>query len=182
MNDADEVLILVDDDDQEIGTAPKLEAHRAGALHRAFSLMVWNSEGHLLLQERHRGKYHSGGLWTNAVCGHPRPGEDVLAGALRRLDEEMGFTCALEKLGTLRYRAALDHGLTEHELVHIYRGLHDGTVEPNPDEADSYRWIPIEELHAEMKSRPERFTAWFRQYAAAQWPLSRGTKPAQSQG
>ncbi len=181
MEDADELVVLVDERDREIGVAPKLEAHRQGALHRAFSLMIWNGDGHLLLQERHAGKYHSGGLWTNAVCGHPRPGEDVPAAALRRLEEEMGFRCPLEKLGTLRYRAELDHGLTEHELVHVFRGRHHGAVLPDPSEADGYRWVPLDTLRAEMAANPERFSAWFRKYLAAQWPLESGLGD-QSQG
>jgi isopentenyl-diphosphate Delta-isomerase len=174
MNDADELVVLVDESDREIGVAPKLEAHRQGALHRAFSLMIWNGDGHLLLQERHAGKYHSGGLWTNAVCGHPRPNEDVSIAALRRLEEEMGFRCKLEELGTLRYRAELDHGLAEHELVHVFRGHHHGAVLPDPSEADGYRWVPLDTLRAEMAAKPERFSAWFRKYVAARWPLQSG--------
>jgi isopentenyl-diphosphate delta-isomerase len=181
MNDADELVVLVDESDREIGVAPKLEAHRQGALHRAFSLMIWNGDGELLLQQRHAGKYHSGGLWTNAVCGHPRPGEDVPVAALRRLEEEMGFSCPLQTLGTLRYRAALDRGLTEHELVHVFRGRHDGAVLPDPGEADGYRWVPLDILQAEMAADPARFSAWFREYVAARWPLEQGSG-GQSQG
>ena len=117
-----ELVVLVDDDDRIIGTAPKLDAHQSGALHRAFSIIVWDSAKRLLLQKRQAGKYHSGGLWTNACCGHPRPGEDVADAARRRLGEEMGFSCPLTNIGTIRYRAALDHSLTEHEIVHVFRG------------------------------------------------------------
>lgn len=177
MNDADELVILVDEKDREIGTAPKLDAHRAGALHRAFSVMIWSSEGLLLLQQRHAGKYHSGGLWTNAACGHPRPGEDSAAAALRRLREEMGFACPLKELGTLRYRAVLDQGLIEHELVHVFSGLHDGAIEPNPSEADGYRWARIEDVRAEVAAAPDRYSAWFREYLAAQWPLAPAASP-----
>jgi len=122
MSDDQDLLVLVDDDDQAVGTATKLDTHLRGALHRAFSVIVWDSAKRLLLQKRQAGKYHSGGLWTNACCGHPRPGEDVAAAALRRLEEEMGFACELTNLGTMRYRAALDHSLTEHEIVHVFRG------------------------------------------------------------
>ena len=132
MAETSELMILVDEDDREIGIADKLETHRRGALHRAISVIVWDSAGRLLLQKRAAGKYHSGGSWTNACCGHPRPGEDVEAAALRRLEEEMGFTCPLESLGTIRYRAELDHGMIEHELVHMFRGLYDGTDRAEP--------------------------------------------------
>ena len=119
MAETSELMILVDEDDREIGIADKLETHRRGALHRAISVIIWDSAGRLLLQKRAASKYHSGGSWTNACCGHPRPGEDVEAAALRRLEEEMGFTCPLESLGTIRYRAELDQGMIEHELVHM---------------------------------------------------------------
>jgi isopentenyl-diphosphate delta-isomerase len=168
-----ELLVLVDDDDQIIGTAPKLDAHQAGALHRAFSIIVWNSAKRLLLQKRQAGKYHSGGLWTNTCCGHPRPGEDVADAARRRLDEEMGFSCPLTNIGTIRYRAALDLGLTEHEIVHIFHGLYDGTVAPNPAEADGYQWARIEDVETDVAAMPRRFSVWFREYVAAEWPLLR---------
>jgi len=167
-----ELVVLVDDDDRIIGTAPKLDAHQAGALHRAFSIMVWDSAKRLLLQKRQAGKYHSGGLWTNACCGHPRPGEDVADAARRRLDEEMGFSCPLTNIGTIRYRAALDHGLTEHEIVHVFRGLYDGTVAPNPAEADGYQWARVEDVEADVAAMPRRFSVWFREYVAVQWPLA----------
>lgn len=182
MDDSSEVVILVDENDRETGTAGKIEAHRSGALHRAFSVFVWDSDGRLLLQKRHAGKYHSGGLWTNATCGHPRPNEESAAAALRRLREEMGFACALEPIGRFRYRAAVDGGLTEHELVHLYRGLHDGDVSPDPREADGYEWAEADALAARIAAEPQTFTAWFREYAAAKWPLVPPGPRAQSQG
>ena len=130
MNDVEELMVLVDNDDRVIGEGGKFDVHRQGVLHRAHSVIVWDSGGRLLLQKRHGGKYHSGGLWTNACCGHPRPGEDDLAAALRRLGEEMGFTCSLEALGTILYRAELDDGMIEHELVHIFRGSMTGRSLP----------------------------------------------------
>jgi isopentenyl-diphosphate delta-isomerase len=168
-----ELILLVDDDDRIISTAPKLDAHQAGALHRAFSVIVWDSAKRLLLQKRQAGKYHSGGLWTNTCCGHPRPGEDVADAARRRLDEEMGFSCPLTNIGTIRYRAALDHGFTEHEIVHIFHGLYDGTVAPNPAEADGYQWARVEDVEADVAAMPRRFSVWFREYVAAEWPLLR---------
>jgi isopentenyl-diphosphate delta-isomerase len=119
--------VLVDDDDHIIGTAPKLDVNQSGALHRALSIVVWDSAKRLLLQKRQAGKYHSGRLWTKACCGHPRPGEDVADGARRRLGEEMGFTCPLTNLGTIRYHATLDRALTEHEIVHVFLWRHRGT-------------------------------------------------------
>jgi isopentenyl-diphosphate delta-isomerase len=172
MRDSEELIVLVDADDRIIGMGDKLETHRTGALHRAFSVMVWNSAGHLLLQKRASRKYHSGGLWTNACCGHPRPKEDIQAAARRRLEEEMGFACTLSPLGTITYRAELDRGMTEHELVHVFRGLHDGKVAPDANEAEDYRWASLADIHADIGVMPERYSAWFRQYLAAEWPLA----------
>ena len=175
MNESDDLVVLVNEGDCIVGTAAKLEAHRSGALHRAFSIIVWDSAGRLLLQKRSIHKYHSGGLWTNACCGHPRPGEDIEFAASRRLGEEMGFTCHLSALGTIRYRAELDHGMIEHELVHVFRGVHDGAVTPNPAEADGYQWAGLEDVRAEIAAVPEAFSVWFREYVAAQWPMALAT-------
>lgn len=172
MPEAEELMVLVDSDDRVIGTAEKSVAHRQGALHRALSVIVWDRAGRLLLQKRQISKYHSGGLWTNACCGHPRPDEDILAAALRRLQEEMGFTCPLERLGTISYRAELDQGMVEHELVHVFRGVYDGTVAPNPAEVEGYQWTSLEEVRADVAAMPQRFSVWLRQYIAAQWPMA----------
>jgi isopentenyl-diphosphate Delta-isomerase len=166
MDDAAEKVILVDADDRTLGTAPKLDAHRRGQLHRAFSVLIDDGNGNLLLQKRHAGKYHSGGLWTNACCGHPRPGEETLAAAERRLHEEMGIACALSPLGTLVYRADVGRGLVEHELVHVYGGKHSGAVHPDAREAEDYAWRPLAEVLRDAKSTPQRFTAWFQRYLA----------------
>jgi isopentenyl-diphosphate Delta-isomerase len=172
MRDSEELIVLVDADDRIIGMGGKLETHRRGVLHRAFSVIVWNSAGSLLLQKRATRKYHSGGLWTNACCGHPRPKEDIGTAAHRRLKEEMGFTCKLSRLGTITYRAELDRGMVEHELVHVFRGFYDGAVAPHPDEAEDYRWLSLADVRADMGSRPERYSAWLREYLSAQWPLA----------
>lgn len=166
MDDASEEVILVDASDRALGTAPKLDAHRSGDLHRAFSVLIDDGDGNLLLQKRHSDKYHSGGLWTNACCGHPRPGEETLAAARRRLKEEMGIACALSPLGTLVYRADVGDGLIEHELVHLFGGKHSGTVHPDVSEAEAYAWRPLEDILQEARSAPQRFTAWFRCYLA----------------
>jgi isopentenyl-diphosphate delta-isomerase len=167
-----EEIVLVDRDDNEIGIAEKLETHRRGDLHRAFSVLIWDSAGRLLLQRRQIGKYHSGGLWTNSCCGHPRPGERSGDAALRRLGEEMGFACALTPIGTFLYRAELDDGLVEHELVHLFRGTYDGPIAPNPDECDGFNWLAPDAIHREIAAAPETFTVWFRKYVEAGWPLS----------
>jgi isopentenyl-diphosphate delta-isomerase len=168
-----ERVVLVDPEDRETGTAGKMEAHRAGALHRAFSVIIWNLQGEVLLQRRALGKYHSGGLWTNACCGHPRPGEPVEKAAARRLAEEMGFACPLEEFGTITYRADLDQGLIEHEFVHVFRGTYEGAMNLNPEEVSEIRWITPEGLLRALQETPESFTAWFVKYMRAGWPLER---------
>ena len=166
MDDAAEEVILVDAGDRPLGTAGKIEAHRQGRLHRAFSIIIHDGKGNLLLQKRHAGKYHSGGLWTNACCGHPRPGEATEAAAERRLEEEMGFSCALRPIGAITYRADVGGGLTEHELVHIFEGIYTGVVQPDAEEVEDYGWRPLDEIRREAAAAPERFTAWFRIYLA----------------
>jgi isopentenyl-diphosphate Delta-isomerase len=162
MRDEDERVILVDADDVELGSAPKLEAHRTGVLHRAFSVFVFDADGRMLLQRRAEGKYHCGGLWTNAACGHPRPGEATIDAARRRLEEEMGFTCPIEPRTRLLYRADVGGGLVEHELDHVFVGEYGGEPVPDPSEVDGWRWVAAPALRAEIARAPERFTPWFR--------------------
>jgi isopentenyl-diphosphate Delta-isomerase len=157
-----ERLVLVDEDDCEVGSAGKLDAHEAGLLHRAFSIFVVNRAGELLLQRRAESKYHSGGRWSNACCGHPRPGEALGAAAHRRLREEMGFDCALLPVSTFRYRAALDHALVENEVDHVLVGVWDGEPSPDPAEADGWRWVGRAALEARLAEAPGEFTVWFR--------------------
>jgi isopentenyl-diphosphate delta-isomerase len=159
---ADERVVLVDADDVEIGTVEKMRAHLDGALHRAFSVFVFDRVGRMLLQRRAADKYHSGGLWSNTCCSHPRPGEDAAAGALRRLDEEMGFRCDLHSAFTFVYHADVGMGLTEHEYDHVFVGRFDGAPQPNPAEVEGWRWADVDDLRAEMDAHPERFTFWFR--------------------
>ncbi len=157
-----EMLILVDGNDNPVGTGEKLDVHRRGLLHRCFSVFVLDSRGRTLMQKRAASKYHSGGLWTNTCCGHPRPDEDVAAAARRRLGEEMGFDCDLDEAFTFVYRAELDHELTEHEFDHVFLGRHDGPLAPNPDEADGYSWERVADVAADMERRPEVYTVWSR--------------------
>ena len=157
-----ERVILVDPFDTAIGTAEKMAAQREGALHRAFSVVVFDSCDRLLLQRRAPGKYHSGGLWSNTCCGHPRPGEATQAAATRRLHEEMGFACELERSHALRYRTEFAGGLIENEFDHVLVGRCDAEPRPDPSEVSAWRWVEAPALCDEMERCPERFTYWFR--------------------
>lgn len=159
----DEIVILVDERDRERGAAPKLAVHRTGELHRAFSVFVFDSTGRLLLQQRAGTKYHSGGLWTNTCCGHPRPGEDIVDAGERRLSEEMGFGAGLRHAGAFTYRAEVGGGLVEHEFDHVLVGTFDGEPAPAPAEVDAWRWLSPQTALAECTAYPERFTPWFAQ-------------------
>lgn len=158
-----EHVTLVNELDQELGTMEKLEAHRHGVLHRAFSVFLWDSEGCLLLQRRALDKYHSAGLWTNTCCSHPRPGEALEVAALRRLQEEMGVACPIEHRFSFVYRAAFTNGLTEHELDHVFFGRFDGTPQPDRTEVMDWRYVDIAALDVELSTHPERFTVWLRE-------------------
>jgi isopentenyl-diphosphate delta-isomerase len=157
---AEERVILVGPGDEPIGTEEKLEAHRSGALHRAFSVFVFDRRGQILLQRRAEGKYHSGGRWSNTCCGHPRPGEETEAAATRRLEEEMGFTCNLRDLFSFTYAVEVGGGLREHEIDHVLVGRHDGDPSPDPAEVAEWRWVATDALEREMASEPDRFTPW----------------------
>ena len=158
----EEKVILVDESDHAIGEMDKMEAHRDGVLHRAISILVFNSRHELLLQQRSLSKYHSPGLWTNTCCSHPRPGEPSPMAAHRRLKEEMGFECQLNKVFDFIYRAEFDNGLTEHELDHVYIGYYDRDPVINPEEADNFKWSPVSGLLEEMQMNPTGYTVWFR--------------------
>ena len=159
-------VILVDDKDVAIGTAEKLDAHRRGLRHRAVSVLVRNSAGEMLLQRRAAGKYHSGGLWANACCSHPVPGENTAEAARRRLREEMGIDCALEPLFITHYRADVSHGLVEDELVHAFGGRHDGSPKPDPAEVSEWKWAALDDIKADLRARPDSYAVWFRFYLA----------------
>ena len=156
-----EEVILVDVNDQTLGTMEKLKAHQLGRLHRAVSVFIFNSKQELLLQQRAFTKYHSAGLWTNTCCSHPRSGELPISAAKRRLQEEMGLDVELHFSGTFIYKAALDQGLTEHELDHVFYGTSDALPILNPEEVHAYRWISKADLEIEIQKFPERFTYWF---------------------
>lgn len=156
-------VILVDEQDNPIGTAEKMEAHQnGGKLHRAFSVLVFNNKGETMLQRRAASKYHCPGLWTNTCCSHPRPEETTLAAASRRLQEEMGFVCPLEEKFTFLYRAEFSNGLTEHEFDHVFVGHYNADPAINPVEADDWRWVSMDDLEKEIAKNPDAFTAWFK--------------------
>jgi len=157
-------LILVDARNRTIGQAEKHAAHAAGLLHRAFSIILIDAEGRLLLQRRHPAKYHSGGLWANACCGHPRPGERTRAAAQRRLVEELGAEAPLTFGFSTRYRAAFSNGLVENEVVYVYFGSAPSTVQPNPTEITAIAWQTLPQLQSAIKKNPARYAFWFIHY------------------
>jgi isopentenyl-diphosphate delta-isomerase len=161
----EERLILVDEQDEAVGVAEKHAAHRQGLLHRAFSIFLFDEAGRLLLQRRASGKYHSAGLWANACCGHPRPGEAIADAATRRLREELGLSARLSLRFHARYRTALDGGMIENELVHVFGGrLPVGAIRPNPDEADAVELTGLGELQDQVVRTPARYAYWLRHY------------------
>jgi len=155
-------IILVDKKDREIGSEFKLKAHKEGKLHRAFSIFVFNSEGEMLLQKRSPKKYHSGGLWTNTCCSHPKVGETVLESAHRRLKEEMGFDCKLSEAFSFIYKAKLDKNLTEYEFDHVLVGKFNGNPVINKNEVAEAKWIDLKFLAKDIKSYPQAYTFWFK--------------------
>ncbi len=154
-------VILVDEHDHELGVMEKMEAHEKGLLHRAFSVFIFNDAGEMLLQRRALSKYHSGGLWTNACCSHPQPGETAAQAATRRLREELGFTLPVEKVFDFVYRADFENGLTEHEFDHVFVGHYNGSLQPNEEEVMDHRYQDMDSLRASMQSEPALYTAWF---------------------
>ncbi len=158
----EERIILVDEEDNEIGSAEKMGAHQKGLLHRAFSILIFDKEGRMLLQKRASDKYHCGGLWTNACCSHPRKGEDLKDAIHRRLVEEMGFDTDLKEEFTIAYKAEFENGLTEHEIDHVFIGEYDGEPKSNPEEVEDYKWVTIDELKKDIEKNPKKYTPWFR--------------------
>ena len=158
----EEKVILVDTLDNEIGTMNKLEAHQKGVLHRAFSIFVFNDQNELMLQQRAKHKYHSGGLWTNTCCSHPRPEEILQEAVHRRLVEEMGFDCDLTYTFNFTYQAKLDNELTEYELDHVFIGHFNGRPSINEEEACDWRFMNLDDIERQMQHSPEKYTEWFK--------------------
>lgn len=157
-----DLVVLVDELDQPIGVMEKMEAHQKAVLHRAFSIFIFNRRGEMLLQQRAHSKYHSGGLWTNACCSHPRPGETVLEAGARRLQEELGFETALKKAFDFIYEAGFDNGLTEHEFDHVMVGQYEGEMHLNEGEVAQVAYHSMDTISTWMETAPEQFTVWFR--------------------
>ena len=157
-------VLLVDANNNALGLAEKMEAHRGeGKLHRAFSVLIYDQEGRMLLQLRSTKKYHFGGLWSNACCGHPLNDAMLIEEAMQRLEEEFGFSTPLtEKFHFLYEAHDPDSGLTEREFDHVLVGVYNEAPHPNPDEIDDYRWISFDDLLRDVQSSPEKYTPWFR--------------------
>lgn len=155
-------VIQVDHNDHPLGIIEKLEAHRQGTLHRAVSVFLFNSAGEWLLQQRASHKYHCAGLWSNACCTHPYPGESIHAAAQRRLTEEMGVTCELHKVFHFTYRATLDHQLVEYEFDHVFVGYTDAFPSPAPEEVSNWKHISYPALLQDIQASPRQYTPWFR--------------------
>lgn len=157
-----EEVILVNENDQQIGVMEKMEAHEKGLLHRAFSVFIFNDKGEMLLQQRALNKYHSPGLWTNTCCSHPRPNEKTIDAAKRRLKEEMGIDSKLEFKSSFTYRTKFDNGLTEHEFDHVFVGYFNEEPKINSSEVNSYCWKSIEGIKSSIKQMPDIYTSWFK--------------------
>lgn len=157
----DEYILAVDDRDIETGYMEKMEVHQKGILHRAFSVMLFNNEGEVLLQKRAKKKYHSPGLWTNCCCSHQREGETLEEAVSRRLKDELGIKCECREVFKFMYRVEFENGLVEHEIDHVFFGQYNGKVFPNVDEVEEIRWVSLDKLGEEMSDHPENFTYWF---------------------
>ena len=155
-----ESVIIIDQNDRMLGTMDKMAAHFGGILHRAFSIFIFNSKGELLMQQRAFGKYHSGGLWTNTCCSHPRLGESTPDAAYRRLKEEMGISCLLDTVFTFSYKATLTATITENEFDHVFFGLSDEVPFPDSAEVNAFKYMSLITLKQELIDHPDDYTQW----------------------
>jgi isopentenyl-diphosphate Delta-isomerase len=158
----EQLMILVNEQDEQIGTMPKMAAHEQGVLHRAFSIFLFDDAGNMILQQRALSKYHSAGLWTNACCSHPSPNETVEQAALRRMQEELGIQTDLQKAFTFLYNAPMENGLTEHELDHVFIGTCHQAIQFNTQEVAAIKSMPMMDLQQSINTNPELYTAWFK--------------------
>ena len=159
---SEEKVVLVDKEDFQLGLMPKLEAHRKGVLHRAFSVFIFNSSKLLLMQKRSSLKYHSPGLWTNTCCSHQRDGESTVDAAKRRLNEEMGLNVDLKETFSFIYKANLENGLIEHEFDHVLVGFTDFNPDINTNEVEDWKWIDLSFLELDLDKNPNIYTEWFK--------------------
>lgn len=155
-------IILVDENDKAIGYGEKMQVHKEGKLHRCFSILIFNDKKEMLLQKRAEDKYHCGGLWTNACCSHPYKGEDIEKSALKRLNEEMGFTCDLKEIFSFTYKVEFDNGLTEHEFDHVFIGTYNSDPIINTEEVSEFKWINLDDLAMDIKNNHLKYSEWFK--------------------
>lgn len=158
----EELVVLVNEKNEQIGLMPKLEAHQKAILHRAFSVFILNDKNEIMLQQRASHKYHSPLLWTNTCCSHQREKETNIEAGNRRLQEEMGFNTELKELFSFIYKAPFDNGLTEHELDHVIIGYYNGNPNINPEEVEAWKWMNIDEVRKDIQQNPDIYTAWFK--------------------
>jgi len=154
-------VILVDKKDKQIGVGEKLKVHRQGKLHRCFSILIFNSNGELLIQQRASSKHHSPGLWSNTCCSHPRPGEDLKTATKRRLKEEMRIECDLKEIFSFIYKAKSGNFI-EHEFDHVFFGKFNDNPIINKKEVQNFKWINLKELKRDVKEHPRKYTFWFK--------------------
>lgn len=159
---AKQQVILVDKNNRKIGIEEKTKAHKEGKLHRAFSIFVFNSREELLIQQRAKTKYHSGSLWTNTVCSHPKPNETYRQAIHRRLKQEMGFDCKLKKLFCFIYNTSFQNSLIENEYDCVFIGKFDGEIKPDKKEVMNSKWISIKELKQDIIKNPKKYTVWLK--------------------
>ncbi len=158
----EEQVILVNENDEQIGLMGKMEAHEKALLHRAFSVFIFNDKNELMIQQRAMHKYHSPGLWTNTCCSHQRAGESNIEAGKRRLQEEMGFVADLKESISFIYQAPFDNGLTEHEFDHIMIGYFNDEPNINPEEVADWKWMSLDSIKVDMRMQPDLYTAWFK--------------------
>jgi isopentenyl-diphosphate Delta-isomerase len=155
-------VVLVNETDEQIGVMAKIEAHKKGLLHRAFSVFIFDSKGRMLLQQRAAEKYHGAHLWTNACCSHPGPDENVKEAAQRRLDQEMGFTTELQEIFSFIYKAEVENNLVEYEFDYVFVGEYENEIKPHPAEVSAFYYENMEQLKTKIETHPLKFTAWFK--------------------
>ena len=154
-------VILVDENDQLLGTENKLQAHLGkGQLHRAFSIFILDNSDRVLLQRRADSKYHCPGLWSNSCCSHPQPGADLVAEARKRLQFELGINAELNEFSVVQYRLELGDDMTEWELNHLFYGRYEGGVSPNPEEVADYKWVPLLQIEPDLRRQKANYTPW----------------------
>ncbi|MBC34899.1 MAG: isopentenyl-diphosphate delta-isomerase [Bacteroidetes bacterium] len=158
----EQLVVLVDQYDNDLGTMEKMKAHIDGVLHRAFSIFIFNTKGELMIHQRALSKYHSPGLWTNTCCSHPAMGRPVVDSAHIRLQEEMGFDCEFDPAFTFLYKADVGQGLIEHEFDHVFIGISDIQPNINPEEVESWKYMRMEDIREDMKTNPGLYTEWFK--------------------